>query len=488
VSPPRPEGLGYDLCDLEVADDDARWWLARLPGEHRIAVLGIRTGGSYLAPLWATRSEDGAYATVRPLGRAGSRCYLARELDGLGACCAAATDVVITDDQPNTGETVLALADVLGKRHPDLRLWLASPGRIYRIAHAALRQERRARPLAPRDPVPLWRLLRSPERLVARIAATIPGIADDLDVVWRVRGLSARYEAGRCWLPWDAPALEPLDRRLINPHKTPFTLVQRRTGAPVWHARFIGESPFGDEEAARVRRFGRLAGPGAVFVDGYLLTRHCGDLTELRVAYLGAPPADRARLRHQVAAYLSTLERDAVLRGGRGGRVALRAELERGLAALERRLSVPAAPWPRERVPEAIERSGTRGVLVRSSLRYSHPSWHWQVSASLEVRRFQIDANWGQSSSIDLELASFLLDVQFPPEDLGALLAEFAPDPAYRDALARGVRDRLGHAVLLWIETWLRGVRRPADHAAGLIRDELDAMWSYIERAEPWLR
>jgi hypothetical protein len=53
---------------------------------------------------------------------------------------------------------------------------------------------------------------------------------------------------------------------------------------------------------------------------------------------------------------------------------------------------------------------GQSGKAIRSSLRYACGSWHWQVDDSGKLHRFQLEANWGDVSFPELELAAFSLE------------------------------------------------------------------------------
>src|SRR5215213_8207989 len=50
---PLPEAFGYDLGDPELCIDDARWFAAHHVSDAALLVIGIRSGGSFLAPIWA---------------------------------------------------------------------------------------------------------------------------------------------------------------------------------------------------------------------------------------------------------------------------------------------------------------------------------------------------------------------------------------------------------------------------------------------------
>jgi hypothetical protein len=68
---PMPECCGYDLADLDVIADDGERLTAEVGVDRPVLIVGIRTGGAYLAPLWKgvlTRLgvTDAHWCTVRP--------------------------------------------------------------------------------------------------------------------------------------------------------------------------------------------------------------------------------------------------------------------------------------------------------------------------------------------------------------------------------------------------------------------------------------
>jgi neamine phosphoribosyltransferase len=68
---PMPECCGYDLADLELVPRDGERLVDSVGTGRPVLVLGIRTGGAYLAPLWrAALAERGVarlhWCTVRP--------------------------------------------------------------------------------------------------------------------------------------------------------------------------------------------------------------------------------------------------------------------------------------------------------------------------------------------------------------------------------------------------------------------------------------
>ncbi len=494
LCPPMPECLGFDLADPEVCHSDAGWWLAtRDPGAEAPVVVGIRTGGSYLAPMWAARIAAGdghlSYTTVRPLTRR-DRSYSIEELAPVRAACVGGRDVVIVDDQADTGATVMGLASALSGCGT---IWTSSPGRIQLIEGGKRRALRRVTPLRDAADRRLWQLLLPEQhpRLITRLLEHVPdleGDPRDLEIGWRVRGLAARYEGGHCWRAWNHPEVPRRPRHLVNPHKTPFVL--RSKGEPVVHARFMGESLFGREEFARVQSCDLLQ-PPVWYLDGYLLSRHLQGLRSFRSVYQTSDQDGRRRLRQQVAQYWRRLFAGGTSLDGRWLTRPLRAEMTAALDALRaKRLDGgPVPTWPTLLVPAQVGGPGGTGRLLRSSLIYSHPGWHWQVAPEGRVLRFHADASWGnyyfrksQLSCLELEVASFLLETRFPISDVPFLMAELA-DLASSQDLARLTLERLGEAVLLWVRTWFRSLRHRSPEAATLVRADLRDMWDYLELA-----
>jgi hypothetical protein len=99
---------------------------------------------------------------------------------------------------------------------------------------------------------------------------------------------------------------------------------------------------------------------------------------------------------------------------------------------------------------------GGAGRAFRSSLRYSSGGWHWQVDRHGRLHRFQLEANWGDISFPELELAAFILENRLAIEDAGQL--------ASLCGLAwSSVRESLSLAALTIAESRVRSVRIPSN-------------------------
>lgn len=183
-----PECYGYDLADPELMSAQAARWLAARPGDGPVLVVAVRTGGSYLAPFWQAAAEDagravGPWHSVRPLRGPGGIDLPAVELRALPAQLPVGTDVVLVDDQPDTGATALAVRERLRARFPGAGdVVLSSPGRLYDLSGPHVRQVFAARPVHRRAGR-LWEL----------------PVEDAAGVVDRARAVGVRLPPGGAW-------------------------------------------------------------------------------------------------------------------------------------------------------------------------------------------------------------------------------------------------------------------------------------------------
>lgn len=442
-----PESFAYDLSDPEVCYAQAAEWP---PGP--VLVVGVRTGGSYLAPQWVAGLDrpDAIYTTVRPLRTRGGIAFAVEELPPPPAPDAT---VVVVDDQPDTGRTLIETSALLRARYPDARIVLTSPGRQYEIRRGELVATVDALPL--RSPRPrAWELLGRGDRpgLLARL--TEAGLPEGLTAEPFSGPFDQRYPAVDRWRPWTERAnTKPLR---IDPRQAPLVLCEG--SRPVLAARFIGEGPHGSWHAAQLDRFAGLVPMPRAFIDGYLITSFDHDLRPLSAVLPG--PGGRAWL-GEVARYWRIMaETGEVGRIPTGVTRELRAPLRHAFGRLRDRLGGGPLPvderWIERHVPEAVPRGGACGALVRSSLPYAHQGWHWQTSGGA-LRRFGADSIWGATLCLDAEVAAFLVEnhTERPvSERTCAVLAELLPPGVVPGALAR-----LGEALLWNLKTWNR--RRP---------------------------
>jgi hypothetical protein len=437
--PVLPECLGYDLADVEVVAGDAAWWRARHAGA--VWLVGLRTGGSYFAPMWSAHTGL-PYTTVRP-----RRPLAPHALAALARAAPRPDHIVLLDDQIDTGAALAeVIAALAGTAAAGAAHWCASPGRIARWTGERWRRARDVSPVVP-GRRRLWQLLGDADhpRLIARLRDAGLALPTAARVAWR-----ARHGKTRAWLPWNNPRLASLRRRLINPRKSPFAIVDG-SGEPALFARFIGEAIFGRAEADRVAAFSPLH-PPSTFLDGYLLTPAAPRLRPFADAHAAADTEARRRMRAGVARY-------AALLAAHGRLVTTCPPVDgpvRVARAVER---IARRTGARIAFALPIEPPAAEDVAVLSSLAYSHGAWHWAVDAHGDTHRFQVDATWGGISSIGLELAAFVTACELPPADAAALAAESGCPP-------HAIAAQLGGAALIALEAAARTVD-DGDTAAG---------------------
>jgi hypothetical protein len=413
---PMPECCGYDLADLDLIAGDGERLTEQIGVGRPVLIVGIRTGGAYLAPLWKAVLKrlgvaDAHWCTVRPQATRGAvdgvafaRAWLERRLQPV---------VVVVDDQPDTGTAMESVAAAL--RAPCIDLWFSCVGKLWcpsarRPAPASPRAFALRKPHRPR----LWECLlpRDHPTFIARLRCTqgLPTLPHDVELKFHCTKGEARYGAGRAWLPWNDPRVPSGRRRLVNPRKTP--LVALGPGGDVLlHLRFIGESAFGRAEFERVQEM--IPARRAWFLDGYLVTEDIGPAESFRVRFHAVSPSVREDLLVQVADWLTVMTRQPMAQA-HGSPVVLAlwprwsaimdllharcGRLPEMLQSLRALLSTPT-PW-----------LGQSGKAIRSSLRYACGAWHWQVDGQGKLHRFQLEANWGDVSFPELELAAFSLE------------------------------------------------------------------------------
>ncbi|MBJ7311502.1 hypothetical protein ACFOLJ_12180 [Rugamonas sp. CCM 8940] len=467
---PMPECCGYDLADLELIAGDGRRLSGQVGLERPVLIVGIRTGGSYLAPLWKAvlgglGVADVHWCTVRPqVGGAA--------VDGLPTAQAwlgrrRMPVVVVVDDQPDSGATMDGVAALL--RAPGVELYFSSVGKLWRGAAA------RPGPANPpavivRDgrPPRLWQCLLPAEHpgFIARLRDTpgLPALPAQLRLQLRCPQGEARYGLGRAWLPWNAPGVLNGRRSLVNPRKTPLEICGA-DGKVLLHLRFVGAGVFGRAEFQRVRQMD--GAPPAWFVDGYAVTLDIGAARPFREQFHAASPSARGDLLVQAANCLTAQARQVVAHApyspmlmALGSRWTAIVELMRERCGGNPLLQVPEplnallaqpAPWP-----------GRTGKAIRSSLRYSCGDWHWQVDRQGRLHRFQQEANWGDVSFPELELAAFALENRLALADARHLAS--LCNLAYSS-----VQESLSLAALMIAEARVRSVRTLSDAGRGAL-------------------
>ncbi|MBB2485179.1 hypothetical protein H5407_08030 [Mitsuaria sp. WAJ17] len=472
---PMPECLGYDLADLDRIPEDALAWLAQRPDDSPVLLLGVRTGGLYLAPLWHAALKRACarpmtWHTVRPQAE-GVACL------GLGPCLDwlrrhPQAHVVMLDDQPDTGRTLTRVAKAL--QAPLGSLWSASPGKIWRAPPPASPPVHRRSALNPRRAGRLWECLlpSAHPRFLERLQAHggLGPLPPQLSLAVRCSQAEQHYGHGQAWLPWDHPALDSVERRLINPRKTGLTLTL--PGGQAWaHLRFIGEGLFGKSEFQRAQQL--APDPQSCFLDGYRVSRHHEGLQALRDVLREASGPRKALLLQDCARQFKAQAEPAPVTLSRlpppGGLVheaadALQAQLQKQFGP-----TLVLAPALRQALSRMHRPLPGPLQLYRSALPYAGAHWHWQCDRAGRVRRFQLEANWGGPSWMALELASFALSQQLSAADAQQLAQLCGLDFDH-------LRASLPQALHRLLRSLLRGVRRGSPAGTLAMQQELQSL------------
>ncbi|MES2868607.1 MAG: hypothetical protein V4749_03470 [Pseudomonadota bacterium] len=460
---PMPECCGYDLADFALIAGDVDRLITQVRLDRPFLIVGIRTGGAYLAPFWKAvltglGADDVHWCTVRPR----NGCTT---VDGLEAARAwlqhrFAPVIVVVDDQPDTGTTMECVAAQFREHGVDL--WFSSIGKLW---HDPAVQPMTSPPAnvmrdsrAPR----LWECLMPSEQaeFIARLRDTvdIPSLPAQARLHLRCSQGEMRYGFGRAWLPWNDPRVLSGHRPLVNPHKTPMEILGP-DGDALLHLRFIGEGVFGRAEFERVRKMGSTG--GAWLADGYAITVDVGATRTFQELFHAANQQIRSRLLLQVASWLTIPEWQIIAHTCHSPVVMAldpcwlaMADIMRACCGYDplqeiseqlRAFLMEPVPWP-----------GESGKTFRSSLRYSSGGWHWQVDQHGRLHRFQLEANWGDVSFPELEVAAFILENRLAIEDAGRLTSLCGLSWS-------SIRESLSLAALTIAESRVRSVRIPSD-------------------------
>ena len=483
-----PECCGYDLADVRRCLVDAARFATAIDPAAKIAVAGIRSGGSVLAPLWAAGLATSLghavrWVTVRPIGAPPRRLgYDSYEIAGVPSNI---THLVLVDDLPNSGDTAMQLAECVSS-HAD-RLWLASVGQFAPLLVDGTKATEPAAPAARAKGTGssrpasvrrrLWEALMPADApaFLARLACVLPSgrLPADARVTIRCPTLEARYGRVDAWRPWNDPTLVGERRRLTNPRKTPL-IVTDRAGTPLYHLRFIGEGPYGCAEHGRAREID--AGVESWFLDGYRIAAHVPGLRPLATA-LAWRGEERAVLLKQCGERLRAIAAEPLAAAiGANARHDPDERCHAALATLARRTGSALPPPPPFRTTCGANAAWGRSRRpIRSSLRYSFGSWHWQVDPAGTVHRFQLEAGWGSVSWPELEVASLALEHDLSADDAALVALRAGLD-------RRAWADALPWATVLAVEALAREVR--AIDAAGQMRlhEDLVQRWTTLDR------
>ncbi|OTA21865.1 Neamine phosphoribosyltransferase [Xenorhabdus beddingii] len=472
---PLPECYGYDLGDTEVCVDDAIRFAHQFASGRPIVVVGLRSGGSFLTPRWVAgltqiNGVSPEWLTLRPLRNINAYCqYHHSELDSLFRLLDTQSerpDVVIVDDQPDTGSTVKILAQSLAFKAENI--WFASIGHVRKITKSASWSTVFSRsPLMVREQRPLWQLLLKNDHchFLSTLASTIPpsdllnpAVINDTDtqIFIHCPTMEKRYGLGEAWLPWNSSAMEKYARRLINPKKTPL-LVTDRHEKPLLHLRFIGESIYGLTEFNRIKQ-ANTAHPKAWFFDGYHISQHLPGLRPLRDLI-----AETSHENQQVwftqcnTVIQSTSQSPLMVISGQLPQIPIGAAIRHAWERLQHKIGeykLPDLPIWLNSLNIPLFAGSTRPR--RSSLSHAFGDWHWQIDNDGHLYRFQQEANWGGISWPELEMAVFLLVYQLPPTTLQLL---YSDNKAENDN-SPVIYTSLPVALLLLLDGFRRDVRQ----------------------------
>ncbi|HEU5375266.1 MAG TPA: hypothetical protein VFV38_07495 [Ktedonobacteraceae bacterium] len=495
-----PECSGYDLCDVEVCAADARHWLQDVAQTDQPPLLiGIRTGGVYYAPFWAAHcqqhyGQNVSFHTLRPFhGPQDELLYLAEELATLPASIASERPIILIDDQPDSGQTVLALARQLEEHYQRaLCIRVAAPGRYFLRQDTSLHASRDTLPLATQRPRRVWQSLDpAHERdLLARLAeqgVPLTRPYSHLRIKPMIQPFASRYQNDHLWQPWSHPDLQQHQPRRINPRKSPFVIEDVVTQQPLWHGKFIGQDVFGEHEFHVLQNFASLQPQPAYYVDGYVITAYEHGLHAFKDVYHASSEARQQTLCRDACGYWNILQHTRKIPGPLTGYAQpLRAAFQHSLQRLSPLLpdrALIAPEWIAKHVPEMQPETRGHEIYVHSALPYSHFFWHWQVQdsdGSYKLRRFHNDANWGGTGRLSLEVASFLLENHIVPRH-ARLICQNIEQVQDEAAFFASVLDQLPAALLLALRAY--GRRRRFLSTAGIeqMRADILALVAYFD-------
>ncbi|MEY9094768.1 Neamine phosphoribosyltransferase [Paenibacillus sp. RC84] len=484
-----PECSGYDLCDLEVCREDALHWLRDHADPSSPPILiGVRTGGAFYAPLWASAlkqrwGNEALYHTVRALRKPsdpGASLYLPEELSMLPAAIKPDTDIVILEDQPHTGGTVLELAGRLSVKYLlNKPVWVSSPGRLFKVENGRLAKCIDRIPLNTATRKRIWQMLGNSEEVVEFLLPKI-GLSDarpaDLEAV--------PYKSVPHWN-------DPIYRRevpfRINPKKTPFFIRRKSTNEPVVFAKFIGKDLFGDFQFHQLKKFEKYSSDILAYRDGYVMTKYEPGLREMRDMFVNMPSAVTGEICQNISGYWKTLLDSCQVRGGHPVHP-LADHWQAHLGEMEDFIG-RKLPYDLDWFEQSLHTEWTSSAHVYTSLPYANRYGHWKARLSagkrLKTYRFHIDSTWGGTSSIEVELASFLLENRVRPEDFRLLVNQVKKEA---ESLTIGaVTDALPIACILQVANLLKQAKGESRLPKGLILSEAMQSFEYLQAMKPKL-
>ncbi|MFB7813561.1 Neamine phosphoribosyltransferase [Paenibacillus chitinolyticus] len=484
-----PECSGYDLCDLEVCREDALHWLRDHADPSSPPVLiGVRTGGAFYAPLWASAlrqrwGSDAHYHTVRALRKPsdpGASLYLPEELSMLPDAIDPDTDIVILEDQPHTGGTVLELAGRLSVKYRlNKSVWVSSPGRLFKIENGRLVKRSDRIPLNAAKKKRIWQMLGSSEEVVEFLLPKL-GISD-------ARPADLETVPSKSVPHWNDPMYRHDAPFRINPKKTPFFIRQKSTNEPVVFAKFIGKDLFGDFQFHQLKKFEQYLPDVLAYEDGYVVTKYEPELREMRDLFVNMPSAVTNEICQNMSGYWKTLLASCQVSGGHPVHP-LADHWQTYLGEMEDFIGrkLPSDPdW----FEHSLHTEWTSSAHVYTSLPYANQYGHWRARLSagqrLKTYRFHVDSTWGGTSSIEVELASFLLENRVRPDDFRLLVNQVQKEA--ESLTVEAVADALPIACILQVANLLKQAKGESRLSKELILSETMQSFEYLQAMKPKL-
>ena len=474
-----PECCGYDLSDILICKEDVSDFYKSF-GEA--AVIGVRSGGSYIAPLWAALLHGGShethYCTIRPLLDADSFFFVNEEMENLPNC----KKFVILDDQIDTGKTAIAVSDMLRRRFGHgIQVYFSSPGRICELPN----QTGYIKDIMPLydSPRKLWqgnKLERNNNltQWFAKLGINAEG-AGEYTYADYVSRYSQEYQTDKQWEWWgDYTQIKRPGPRRVNPRKTP--LVAYCNGEPRYHIKFIGQGVFGEAEYEKIKRFQDMSPLIAAYQDGYLVTEYKKGLSDFKLVYHMEQRREEKKQLLQQAAHYFDLQQEYAAKAE--CRHLGKNKLEQFIRKLCDEFQIAQNIYFEETINSWMHHKRNNTLCIRSSLPYAPEYWHWQVqqlSAGYKVYKFHIDSIWGKVVSLETELASFLIvndieledmcyickQLQYPMDVLQILshvpeAIMYSLQPLLRRKNEFTYKDRAGEHVMMKISSLTRCISR----------------------------
>ncbi|WP_217558796.1 Neamine phosphoribosyltransferase [Paenibacillus sp. GbtcB18] len=484
-----PECSGYDLCDLEVCREDALHWLRDHADPSSPPILiGVRTGGAFYAPLWSSAlrqrwGSDALYRTVRALRKPsdpGASLYLPEELSMLPDSIEPDTDIVILEDQPHTGGTVLELAGRLSVKYRlNKPVWVSSPGRLFKIENGRLVKLSDRIPLNAAKKKRIWQMLGSSEEVVEFLLPKL-GLSD-------TRPADLEAVPSKSVPHWNDPIYRHEAPFRINPKKTPFFIRRKSTNEPVAFAKFIGKDLFGDFQFHQLKKFEKYLPDVLAYEDGYVVTKYEPGLREMRDLFVNMPSAVTGEICQNMSGYWKTLLASCQVSGGHPVHP-LADHWQAYLGEMEDFIGrkLPSDPdW----FEHSLHTEWTSSAHVYTSLPYANQYGHWRARLSagqrLKTYRFHVDSTWGGTSSIEVELASFLLENRVRPDDFILLVNQVQKEA--ESLTVEAVADALPIACILQVGNLLKQAKGESRLSKELILSETMRSFEYLQAMKPKL-